>query len=47
MRWKKQNGIACAEGMILLREVQLSGKKRMKIEEFLRGFSIKEGWIAQ
>ncbi|PKP33894.1 MAG: methionyl-tRNA formyltransferase [Bacteroidetes bacterium HGW-Bacteroidetes-17] len=44
---KSKMEIACAEGMILLREVQLSGKKRMKIEEFLRGFSIKEGWIAQ
>lgn len=44
---KSKMEIACAEGMILLRDIQLSGKKRMKIEEFLRGFSIKEGWIAQ
>ncbi|MBU1012936.1 MAG: methionyl-tRNA formyltransferase [Bacteroidetes bacterium] len=44
---KSKLEIACAEGMILLRDVQLSGKKRMKIEEFLRGFPINKGWIAQ
>jgi len=44
---KSKMEIACAGGMILLRDVQLSGKKRMKIEEFLRGFTIKEGSIAQ
>ena len=39
--------IACADGYILLSNVQLAGKKRMKTETFLRGFLIKEGWIAE
>lgn len=30
--------IACLNGFILITELQLEGKKRMKIEEFLRGF---------
>lgn len=30
--------IACADGYIHLKEVQLEGKKRMSIEDFLRGF---------
>lgn len=29
---------ACADGYILLKDVQLEGKKRMTIEEFLRGY---------
>ena len=39
--------ITCSSGLIVVRDVQLSGKKRMKTEDFLRGFSLKEGWIAQ
>jgi methionyl-tRNA formyltransferase len=31
-------------GEILLREVQLAGKKRMEVEEFLRGFQITNEW---
>lgn len=30
--------IAAADGFVLLKEVQLAGKKRMKTEDFLRGF---------
>jgi methionyl-tRNA formyltransferase len=29
---------ACKDGYILLKEVQLEGKKRMSIEDFLRGY---------
>jgi len=30
---------ACADGSIEIQELQLEGKKRMKVEEFLRGYS--------
>ena len=29
---------ACSDGYILLKDVQLEGKKRMNIEDFLRGY---------
>ena len=29
---------ACADGYLHLRDIQLEGKKRMMIEDFLRGF---------
>lgn len=35
---KTRFGIAAADGIVMLDEVQLSGKKRMPIEDFLRGF---------
>ncbi len=35
---------ACKDGYILLKDVQLEGKKRMLIEEFLRGYRFKEEW---
>ncbi|MBC7848892.1 MAG: methionyl-tRNA formyltransferase, partial [Chitinophagaceae bacterium] len=28
---------ACADGFILVKELQLEGKKRMNVEDFLRG----------
>lgn len=31
---------ACLDGFICVKDVQLEGKKRMKIEEFLRGFRV-------
>jgi len=34
--------VACADGTIDLLEVQLEGKKRMLVTEFLRGFRLKE-----
>lgn len=34
--------IAARDGFIFLHEVQQAGKKRMKIDEFLRGFSIRK-----
>ena len=39
---KTQFKVAVKDGFIYLKEVQLSGKKRMKIDEFLRGFQQKE-----
>jgi methionyl-tRNA formyltransferase len=44
---KSSLSIACSSGLIVVRDVQLSGKKRMKTEDFLRGFPLKDGWIAQ
>jgi methionyl-tRNA formyltransferase len=35
---KKYMKIACSGGFILIKELQLSGKKRVGIEDFLRGF---------
>ena len=31
-------------GLIYINEIQISGKKRMNIEDFLRGFSINSEW---
>lgn len=35
---KKYLKIACADGFVYLLDIQLAGKKRMSIEDFLRGF---------
>lgn len=32
--------VACVDGYILIKELQMAGKKRMLIEEFLRGFKM-------
>jgi methionyl-tRNA formyltransferase len=36
--------IACADGWLSITDIQLSGKKRMKIDELLRGFQHLENW---
>lgn len=36
--------IAVKNGYILLDEIQIAGKKRMAIDEFLRGFQLKSDW---
>lgn len=36
--------IACPDGWLSVTEIQLSGKKRMKIDELLRGFQDLENW---
>ncbi len=36
--------IAVTDGFITLQEVQLSGKKKMHIDEFLRGFPMNDSW---
>lgn len=42
-----KNGIyvSCKKGSLLLRELQLEGKKRMDAAAFLRGYSIEEGTV--
>lgn len=35
--------VACGEGAVSFGEVQLQGKKRMQVEEFLRGYELKPG----
>ncbi len=39
---KKYLKIRCNDGYIYIRELQFPGKKRMKVEEFLRGFPISK-----
>lgn len=38
--------ISCAKGSITVSDVQLEGKKRMRVEEFLRGFNMPENFRA-
>lgn len=35
--WKKELEVACANGKIVIKELQLAGKRRMATEDFLRG----------
>lgn len=42
---KKNLFVKCNEGILKLNEVQLEGKKRMGIEEFLRGKKLDRGFI--
>lgn len=41
---KKFLKIACPDGWLSITDIQLSGKKRMKIEELLRGFNDLGNW---
>lgn len=41
---KKFLKIACADGWLSITDIQLSGKKRMKIDELLRGFHDLSEW---
>ncbi len=41
---KTKLNIAVNNGIILIKELQLAGKKRIKIADFLRGFSINKEW---
>ncbi len=41
---KKYLKIACPDGWLSITDIQLSGKKRMKIEELLRGFHDFDNW---
>lgn len=36
--------VACSNGFIRITELQMAGKKRMSVEEFLRGFKVPEGF---
>ena len=44
--WKRNSNndliVYCSEGAISLKEIQLEGKKRMSIQDFLRGFDYKQ-----
>ncbi len=42
---KKTLIVKCGEGYLSLKEVQLEGKRRMTIEEFLRGKKIEKGFV--
>lgn len=35
--------VAAADGYVILKDIQLAGKKRMHINDFLRGYRLKEG----
>ncbi len=37
--------ISCAEGCITIGEVQMEGKRRMKVGEFMRGYDVEEGIV--
>jgi len=36
--------VSCSNGFIHIKELQMAGKKRMQIEEFLRGFKVEDGF---
>lgn len=40
---KEELFVACGEGLLALREVQLAGKKRMPVKEFLLGCQVRAG----
>jgi len=44
---KKYFKIACADGWISITDLQLAGKRRMKVEEFLRGFQVLKTLVAE
>lgn len=37
--------VACGEGLLLIRELQLAGKKRLPVAEFVRGYALPVGDI--
>ena len=39
--------ISASDGWVSLFELQLAGKKRMQIRDFLRGFDLSKSWIAK
>jgi methionyl-tRNA formyltransferase len=44
---KKYLKVACKNGWLSVTDIQISGKKRMKIDEFLRGFQEPEMYMAR
>ena len=42
---KDQVTVSCKEGSLILREVQLEGKKRMSVHDFLLGYELKQGTV--
>lgn len=41
---KKVLVVGCGSGAIQIKEIQLSGKKKMSVDEFLRGFPLSHKW---
>lgn len=39
--------IVCRDGTAEIKEIQMEGKKRMEISEFLKGFPIDENWVVK
>ena len=37
--------VATIDGYILIESLQIAGKRRMEVTEFLRGFTISDGWV--
>ncbi len=35
--------VEAKKGIVLIREVQVSGRRRIKVSEFIKGFPLKEG----
>jgi methionyl-tRNA formyltransferase len=44
---RKYLKIGCPDGWIVVNDLQLAGKKRMKTEEFLRGFQKPERFVVE
>lgn len=44
---KSKFEVATSDGLVILKDVQIAGKKRMKTADFLRGFLVKDGWVAE
>jgi methionyl-tRNA formyltransferase len=38
--------VAVSDGFLIIEDLQLAGKKRLSVTEFLRGFPISDGWKA-
>jgi len=39
-----QLSVACGKGVVNIEELQLAGKKRMRVADFLRGFNLNDNW---
>ena len=37
--------VSCALGSLKIREIQVPGKKRCPVSDYLRGHSLEKGWI--
>lgn len=42
----KKMKIACQDGYVIITELQLAGKKRMKTDDFLKGFDLHQKYLA-
>ena len=39
--------VAASDGFVILKDVQLAGKKKMSAKDFLRGYRLKPGTILE